>query len=64
MGDRTEHDGHGDREDVTQRLNEAARQRNEIKAEIRASRKAAEAQMQEFRGYIVQHHEQHARDSE
>ena len=47
------------REDVRQLENEATRQRNEIKAEIMAVRESADAQMQEPRGYIVQHLEQH-----
>ena len=41
------------REDVT-----------ELRNEIRAARASADAQMQELRGYIVQHLEQHSRDGE
>ena len=59
------------REDVTQLRNEimAGREdmtqlRNEIKAKIMAGRESADAQMQELRGYIVQHLEQHGRDGE
>ena len=41
------------REDVT-----------ELRNEIRAARESADAQMQELRGYIVQHLDQHGRDGE
>ena len=52
------------REDVTQLRNEVTQVRNEIKAEIMAGRESADAQMQELRGYIVQHLKQHDRDGE
>ena len=52
------------REDVTQLRNEVSQLRNEIKAEIMAGRESADAQMQELRGYIVQHLDQHGRDGE
>ena len=52
------------RNEVTQVRNEVSQLRNEIKAEIRAGRESADAQMQELRGYIVQHLEQHDRDGE
>ena len=52
------------REGMTRLRNEAAQQRNEIKAEIRAARESGDAQMEELRGYIVQHLEEHGRDSD
>ena len=52
------------RNEAAQHQNEAAQQRNEIKAEIRAGRESADAQMEELRGYIVQHLDQHGGDRE
>ena len=52
------------RNEAAQQRNEAAQQRNEIKAEIRAGRESADAQMEELRGYIVQHLDQHGGDRE
>ena len=52
------------RNEAAQHRNEAAQQRNEIKAEIRAGRESADAQMEELRGYIVQHLDQHGGDRE
>ena len=40
------------REDVTQVRNEVSQVRNEIKAELRAGRESADAQMQELRGHL------------
>ncbi len=52
------------REDVTQLRDEVTQLRNEIKAEITAGRESADAQMQELRGYIVQHLEPHRPEGE
>ena len=52
------------RTEAAQHRNEAAQPRNEIKAEIRAGRESADAQMEELRGYIVQHLDQHGGDRE